>query len=248
MPAEAAPAAEPDATPAPPATSATPVAATPPWAQLHWELLDPATARGAWPLPLAGALLGGSLLLAGRYLRPRRAPSSRFETGVEVAEGFAQAAGGDEASYEQPLVALAEQVLDAARQRGCSSLRLRGAAAGRTRATLLLRVAGEEVGALETIAATFGARPDAVRLTTLPAGTLRWDQAWSTVRPRPVGATSRCKAPSEVLRLTTATCGHACTSRSDITPERAAAASTSLAYTCAIGSDLGQPQQHARQG
>ncbi|MDQ6673377.1 MAG: hypothetical protein M3069_21980, partial [Chloroflexota bacterium] len=101
-------------------------------------------------------------------------------------DGFAQAIGGDEASYEQPLAAFAEQVLDVARQRGCPSLRLRAAAAGRTRATLLFRVASEETTALEIVAAGAGARPDAVRLTTMSAGTVRWDQEWATVRPRPV--------------------------------------------------------------
>ena len=79
------------------------------------------------------------LLLAGGYQRRRRQPVSGFETAVEVTEGFAQAVGGDEANYEEPVTALAEQVLGIAHERGCLSLRLCGASAGRTKATLLFR-------------------------------------------------------------------------------------------------------------
>jgi len=164
-------------------------AVAPPWAQI--QLPDLSAARASWPVPLGGALLGAGLLLAGGYLRRRRQPVSGFETAVEVTEGFAQALGGDEASYEEPITALAEQVLGNARER-CPSLRLSGASAGRTKATLLFRVATEETGALEAAAAAFGAKPGAVRLTTLPAGTVRWDQNWATVRPQAVsGATDR---------------------------------------------------------
>jgi hypothetical protein len=158
----------------------------PAWAQLHWPLLDLPPADSSWPLELGGALLGASLLLIGRSLRSGRAPVSRFETGIEVSEGFAQAVGGDEADYEQPLATLAEHVLDFAGEHGSPSVRLRGGLAGRTKATLLLEVPVEFRPALVSAAAAFGARPDAVQVSTLTAGTMRWDQDWSTGRPRRV--------------------------------------------------------------
>jgi hypothetical protein len=179
------PAATPSADDSPTAIPATYSVPVPSWAELHWSLLDLGWAHGSWPIPLGGVMVGAGLLLAGRYLRPRRAPVPRFETGIEVAEGFAQAVGGDEASLEEPLAALAEQVLDVARRHGCPPIRVCGAAAGRSRATLWFRVDADEA-LIQTVAEGCATEPGAVLLSRLPAGLLRWDQAWATVRPRPV--------------------------------------------------------------
>jgi hypothetical protein len=120
-------------------------------------------------------------------LRPRRQPLPRFETGIEVAEGFAQALGGDEASFEEPLTALTQQILDLGRRLGCPLLRVYGAAAGRSKATLWLRV-DADAALIQRVAEASATEASAVSLSRLPGGLLRWDQAWSTVRPRAIEA------------------------------------------------------------
>ena len=159
-------------------------AASTPGPQLLWPPPD-------WAVPAAGVAAGAALLVAGVGLGRRRPTPPRGETDIPVRGGFAEASG-DETTYEERAGALAEQVLAFAHAHGCPSLHLVGAYAGRTGVTLLLSVAPDQAQPLVEVARTFGSTEQAVRLRPWEsrsnaqpgARDWRWEQAWTTVRPR----------------------------------------------------------------
>jgi hypothetical protein len=106
--------------PPPPASSAIP---TPPadTSAAPWDNVP------AWAPEAAGAAAGVALIGLGltgvRRTRRRRSPWD--ETDIQVVGGFAQATG-DETEYEAQAAALADQVLNFARGKDCSSIELHG--------------------------------------------------------------------------------------------------------------------------
>jgi nucleoid-associated protein YgaU/DNA-binding SARP family transcriptional activator len=134
-----------------------------------------------------------ALIAAGLYLVRRPRGQRPSESDVLLRAGFAEPAGNED-GYALAAELLAEQVLAFLGEHGCTDVRVMGAYAGRTGATLLLDAPTTAAARLEELAESFGPDRRAVRLTGPDRWVTghqheshyQWEQAWSDVRARAV--------------------------------------------------------------
>ncbi|MGI9145299.1 MAG: hypothetical protein ACR2IK_01915 [Chloroflexota bacterium] len=137
-----------------------------------------ATAVGA----VGAAMALGALGLAG-VPRQRRRRATHHATDIPLADGFA-APTGEEQLYEAQATDLASSALAELHAAGCArqGTRLTGVYAGRSGASLLLLIAGDQANAFSQ-----AARHAGTRAKQLAPGLYAWEQSWPPDGPRAVG-------------------------------------------------------------